>query len=190
MGQSGQSKSRIVIIICTALILVTLAGWAMFEYFQPYKPRPLVVGAAGQSMSGTNAQFSDIKAPVSIFYPTSQGLIREDKTVAGGSLPVKMVESLLQEYFNGFKTEMKNTVVRGVYRDRNRVFYIDLSEEFRRNFSGDAAYEYYLLKSLYQTVVMNVAEVKDIKILIEGREVESLGGHMIILNSLQEIVSF
>jgi hypothetical protein len=189
-GQHGQSTGKKVIIIGTIVILLTLAGWVIFEYFQPFKPRPLMVDVAGQSMSDSKTQLSDIKVPVNIFYPTSQGLTKEERTVAAGSLPVKMVESVLQEYFSGFKTDIKNTVVRGVYRDRNRVFYIDLSDEFRRNFSGDAAYEYYLLKSLYQTIVSNVSEARDVKILIEGREVESVGGHMMILTPLQETVSF
>jgi hypothetical protein len=181
---------RKIILIGVAVIFVTLAGWVTFEYFQPFKPRPLMVDENGQSRIDIKTQFSDIKTPANIFYPTSQGLIKEERTVAAGSLPVKVVESLLQEYFSGFKSDIKNTVVRGVYRDRNRVFYIDLSDEFRRNFSGDAAYEYYLLKSLHQTVVSNVAEVKDIRLFVEGREVESIGGHVMILTSLQETVSF
>jgi len=179
-----------IIFVCTLVIFASLVGWAMFEYFQPFKQRPLMMDSTGQARMDVKTEFSDIKTPVNIFYPTSKGIIREERTVAAGSLPVKMVESVLQEYFSGFKTELKNTVVRGVYRDRNRVFYVDLSDEFRRNFSGDAAYEYYLLKSLYQTVVSNVSDARDVRILIEGREVESVGGHMMTLTPLQETVYY
>jgi hypothetical protein len=155
----------------------------------PEKPKPLIEDIAGQGRNDMPVQFSEIRVPVTIFYPAKSGLIKEERTVAAGSLPVKMVESVLQEYFSGFKTDLKNTTVRGVYRDRNRIFYIDLSEEFRRYFSGDDGDEYYLLKSLYQTIVTNVSDVRDVKVLIEGREVESIGGHMMILTPLQESVS-
>jgi hypothetical protein len=103
---------------------------------------------------------------------------------------VKLAESILQEYFRGFKSDLKNTVVRGVYEDRNKVLYVDLSDEFRRNFSGDARYEYYLLKSLYQTLITNISEISDVKLLVEGREIESIGGHMLTLVPLKESVWF
>jgi len=133
---------------------------------------------------------SEIKVPVTLFYPGDAGLTTEDRTLAGSSLPVKLAETILQEYFRGFKSDLKNTVVRGVYEDRNKVLYVDLSDEFRRNFSGDARYEYYLLKSLYQTLVANISGISDIKLLSEGRELDSVGGHMLTLVPLKESVWF
>ena len=170
------------------LLVVSLVGWLAFSYYMPGKP--LMEDIERQNRAAMPASFSDIKVPATIFYPDDTGLKKEGKAVAAGTLPVKMVESILQEYFAGFKNELKNTVVRGVYRDRNRIFYIDLSDEFRRNFSGDARYEYYLLKSLYQTIVSNVSDARDVKILIEGREIESLGGRMVITSALQDSVSY
>jgi hypothetical protein len=179
-----------IIMISAIVITLSLVGWLVIAYYLPVKPKPLMEDLAGQGRNDMPAQFSEIRVPVTIFYPAKSGLAKEERTVAAGSLPVKMVESVLQEYFSGFKSELKNTIVRGVYRDRNRIFYIDLSDEFRRNFSGDDGDEYYLLKSLYQTIVTNVSEVRDVKILIEGREVESIGGHMMILTPLRESVSY
>ncbi len=176
--------------ISAVVVAAALIGWLIISFFMPGRPMPLIQDIAGQGRNDLPVQFSEIRVPVTIFYPAKSGVTKEERTVAAGSLPVKMVESVLQEYFSGFKTDLKNTVVRGVYRDRNRVFYIDLSDEFRRNFSGDNGDEYYLLKSLYQTIVTNVSEVRDIKILIEGREVESIGGHMMIMTPLRESVSY
>jgi hypothetical protein len=189
-GNNTQSARKKIFIIAVIVIMISVTGWLFAAYYLPSRPKPLMVDIAGRGGSDTPAQFSEIKVPVTIFYPSSRGLVKEERTVAAGSLPVKMVESVLQEYFSGFKTDLKNTAVRGVYRDRNRVFYVDLSDEFRRNFSGDAGNEYYMLKSLYQTIAANISEVRDIKILIEGREVESIGGHMMILAPLQDSVSY
>jgi hypothetical protein len=189
-GIEGKFTRKRVFIIGTIALSLMLAAWLFFEFFQPFRSRPLMLDASGQAKGDIPSQISEIKVPVTIYYPVGKGLVKEEKTVAAGSLPVKMVESVLREYFDGFKTNLKSTVVRGVYRDRNRVFYIDLSDEFRRGFSGDAMDEYYLLKSMYQTVVTNVSEVRDVRILIEGREVESLGGHIMTQGPLQEILSF
>ena len=184
------SGSKRAIWIITIIIVASIIGWLAFTFFMPERPKPLIQDVAGLGRPDMPAQFSEIRVPVTIFYPAKSGVTKEERTVAAGSLPVKMVESVLQEYFSGFKTEIRNTIVRGVYRDRNRVFYVDLSDEFRRNFSGDSGDEYYLLKSLYQTVVANVSEARDVKILIEGREVESIGGHMMIMNPLRDSVSY
>ena len=182
-----KKKIAIVLII---LILAGLAGWLTSRYFFAGE-KPLVEDAARQGRQDFEMPpAAEIKVPVTLYYPGDTGLIKEEKTLAGSSVPVKLAESILQEYFKGFKSNMKNTVVRGVYEDRNKMMYVDLSDEFRRNASGDARYEYYLLKSLYQTLVTNISGVGDVKLLIEGREIESVGGHMLTRVPLKESVWF
>jgi hypothetical protein len=188
-GNKMSAKKKIAI-VTAVLLLAVLAGWLTSRYYFS-KEKPLVEDSARQDKQDFAViPSSEIKVPVTLFYPGDAGLTKEDKTLAGSSLPVKRAESILQEYFRGFKSELKNTVVRGVYEDRNKVLYIDLSDEFRRNFSGDARYEYYLLKSLYQTLITNISEISDVKLLVEGREIESAGGHILILVPLKESVWF
>lgn len=176
-------------LIAVILILAVLAGWLTSRYFFSPPEKPLVEDSSKQGkLDLPMAPSSEIKIPVTIFYPGEAGLVKEERTLAGGALPVKIAESVLQEYFKGLKDGLKNTLVRGVYEDRNKILYVDLSDEFRRNFSGEARYEYYLLKSLYLSLVTNVSEVRDVKILIEGREIDSVGGHMLSLYSLRETV--
>jgi len=183
---SWKKKAALITVI---LISAVLAGWLTSRYFFSSQEKPLLEDSSKQGNQDLSIMTSsEIKVPVTIFYPGEAGLVKEEKTLAGGSLPVKLAESLLQEYFKGLKNGLNSTIVRGVYEDRNKILYVDLSDEFRRNFSGEARYEYYLLKSLYQTLVTNVSEVRDVKILIEGREIDSIGGHMLSIRSLRETV--
>jgi hypothetical protein len=69
------------------------------------------------------------------------------------------------------------------------MLYIDLSDEFRRNFQGDVFAEFLLLKGLYESIISNVQDIQDIKILIEGKETETLGGHLFLLYPLKDMVS-
>ena len=187
--QGKVSWTKKAALIAVILILAVLAGWLTSRYFFSSQEKPLVEDASKQGKQDISiTPSSEIKFPVTIFYPGDTGLIKEERTLSGSSLPVKLAESLLQEYFKGLKNDLKNTMVRGVYEDRNKILYIDLSDEFRRNLSGDARFEYYLLKSLYQTLATNVAEVRDVKILIEGREIDSIGGHMLAIMPLKEAV--
>ena len=183
---SWKKKAALITVI---LISAVLAGWLTSRYFFSSQEKPLLEDSSKQGNQDLSIMTSsEIKVPVTIFYPGEAGLVKEEKTLAGGSLPVKLAESVLQEYFKGLKNGLNSTIVRGVYEDRNKILYVDLSDEFRRNFSGEARYEYYLLKSLYQTLVTNVSEVRDVKILIEGREIDSIGGHMLSIRSLRETV--
>ncbi len=184
---SGRKK---IAIVAAVLLMAALAGWLSSRYYFSNE-KPLIEDSARQSKQDfAMIPSSEIKVPVTLFYPGDAGLTKEDRTITGSSLPVKLAETILQEYFRGFKSDLKNTVVRGVYEDRNKVLYVDLSDEFRRNFSGDARSEYYLLKSLYQTLVTNISGISDIKLLVEGREIESVGGHMQTLIPLKESVWF
>jgi len=183
---SWKKKAALIAVI---LISAVLAGWLTSRYFFSSQEKPLMEDSSKQGKQDLSIMTSsEIKVPVTIFYPGEAGMVKEEKTLAGGSLPVKLAESVLQEFFKGLKNGLNNTVVRGVYEDRNKILYVDLSDEFRRNFSGEARYEYYLLKSLYQTLVTNISEVRDVKILIEGREIESIGGHILAILPLRETV--
>jgi hypothetical protein len=69
------------------------------------------------------------------------------------------------------------------------MLYIDLSDEVRRNFQGDALSEYLLLNGLYESLVSNISDFQDVKILVEGRELETLGGHIYLKYPLKNILA-
>ena len=62
------------------------------------------------------------------------------------------------------------------------MLYVDLSDEFRRNFyGGDAAAEFLLLRGLYESLISNVYDITDVKILIEGERWKASEGIYIFL---------
>ncbi|GAB4541165.1 MAG: hypothetical protein Fur0020_10530 [Thermodesulfovibrionia bacterium] len=65
-----------------------------------------------------------------------------------------------------------------LYMDREGIVYIDLSNDIMRNFRGDAIEEYNLVSGLYNSIKKAVPTVTGIKFLIDGKEVESIGGHI------------
>jgi hypothetical protein len=59
----------------------------------------------------------------------------------------------------------------------------------RRNFQGDALSEYLLLKGIYESLVSNVQDFQDVKLLVEGKEIETLGGHFYLKYPLKNTFS-
>jgi hypothetical protein len=58
------------------------------------------------------------------------------------------------------------------------VAYVDLSQELVSNHPGGSSAEELTVFSLSQTLVANFPAVKTVKILVEGREVQTLAGHL------------
>lgn len=98
---------------------------------------------------------------------------------------LKNVEIVIESFFNELHAPFKDTKLIGFYRDKDNSVYIDLSREFKTAQNAEA--EYYLIKAFYKTVKDNFPWIRDIKILIEGKEVETVAGHVSIYPSLKNL---
>ena len=75
-----------------------------------------------------------------------------------------------------------------LYMDKNGDVYVDLSDELRKNFNGDASEEYQIIAGLYKNIKTNIPDFKSLKILVGGKEAESFGGHIDISNPIGETI--
>lgn len=129
-----------------------------------------------------------------MYYPGDRKLTLEMRNIPRRSSQLSLIEATVEEFFKK-AVESKDTVipknvkVLGIYKGIDGIIYIDFSDDLRRNFQGDALDEFLLLKGLYESIVSNVDDVKDVKITIEGKEVETIGGHFYCLYPLKETFS-
>ena len=129
-----------------------------------------------------------------IYYPAGGRLQMEERKAQRKTPQMTAAEAVISEFLKGpvnvsVSEIPKDTKLIGLYRGDDGMLYVDLSDEFRRNFSGDAAAEFLLLRGLYESLTSNVYDIADVKILIEGREIESLGGHLYLSYPLKDMVS-
>ncbi|HAK88874.1 MAG: hypothetical protein A2X55_11645 [Nitrospirae bacterium GWB2_47_37] len=185
------SKKSIVIafaVLCAAVV----SGWLVTRYYfsQAEKAESPLIELKDETSKGLEALTGGVEAgiPVKIFHPSEDGMAGEERMFQNKPLPVEMAETILAEYLKLLGEGFKDAKLLGVYRDRNNVLYIDVSEEFRKGFAGDARQEYYLLRSLFDTTVKNIQGIEDVRLLIEGKEIESIGGHFRIMYGLKTIV--
>ncbi|MGO9613829.1 MAG: GerMN domain-containing protein [Dissulfurispiraceae bacterium] len=184
------------IIAMVSLLIAAVAGWLITGYYymstNERTPRiPLIeLKDSQKAILPENTLGKEANSvTVKIFLPSEEGMTVEDRKILSSSLPVIFAESLVNEYLKGLQGGLEETKLIAVYQDRANIFYVDLSDDFRRNFSGDVRQEYYLLKSLYSTVIGNIMGAEDVKILIEGKEIESIGGHFYSLYPLKATVT-
>jgi spore germination protein GerM len=76
------------------------------------------------------------------------------------------------------------TSVRGVYIT-DRTAYIDFSRELVEGFSGGTSGEYLLVASVVQTVCANFPDLDSVRLLVEGKEVDTIGGHLNVSKPLR-----
>ena len=129
------------------------------------------------------------------YYPVDGRLVLIEKKVSRRTKQLTMASAVIEEYFkgpgNGKSSQVpQNVKLLGLYRDASQMLYIDLSDELRRNFQGDALSEYLLLKGVYESLISNLQDIQDIKILIEGKEAETLGGHIYLRHPLKNTVAY
>jgi Sporulation and spore germination len=130
-----------------------------------------------------------------IYYPVGNQLEIEERRLQRRTTQIAIAEAVVEEFLKGpagIKTpEMpKDARLLGIYFDENKILYVDLSDEFRRNFQGDALTEFLLLKGLYESLSSNLGNIEDVKVLIDGAERETLGGHFYLSFPLKEMVSY
>jgi len=129
-----------------------------------------------------------------IYYPINYRLLIEERKLPRRTAQLAIAEAVVEEFLKGPGSGINSSIpgdsrLLGIYKDTNQILYVDLSDEFRRNFQGDAYAEFFLLKGLYESLISNVPDIQDVKVLIEGKQIETLGGHLYLFFPLKEIVS-
>jgi hypothetical protein len=69
-------------------------------------------------------------------------------------------------------------VPRSVFRDEQGALYIDFPESVRENPGAGVAFETLSLEAMLKTIGKNVPGISQLKILVGGRDVDTLWGHV------------
>jgi hypothetical protein len=166
-----------------------------------------VCGLAVGYLAYTGALFPKAEAPLPleqeegveyrvlmVSYPVGGRLVMEERRVERVVSRRELARAAVEEFLKGPSSTAASAiptgaVLRHVYEGSDDLLYLDFSDEMRTEFRGDVRDEFLLLRGLYETVVGNVYDVAGVKVLVEGLEVESLGGHVSVLRPLGEAVA-
>jgi len=182
------SKKKILwFLIFVLLFLGGIAG-GFFYFSGGLGPEHVAAPAQQEEKQGDDTSF------IRVYYPSEGRLIMEERRVKRQVSPSAMAEEVVKEFLRGPSNMTKSAVpagtkLLGIYPGNDGILYVDLSDEFRRNFQGDALTEFMLLKGLYDSIISNVTGVDDVKVIIEGKEMESVGGHFFALYPLKDALS-
>ena len=112
-----------------------------------------------------------------LYLKSEQRIIQQpDDPVAFGRA---IVEALIKGPQKGLgRTIPAGTGLGAIFIDSEKVCYVDLSGEVRKNHPGGSNSEMLTIYSLVNSLILNVSEIKQVKILIDGNEAPTLAGHI------------
>lgn len=127
---------------------------------------------------------------VQVYFPNADGtkLIAVSKKIKTGNDKYKATVQALMEGTTDKKLTVvmpKNTKLQSVKIDKN-VAYVDFSKELIKNFTGGSTGEIMLVGSIVDTLT-EYPEIKAVQILVDGKEIDSLSGHMDLSTPIQRM---
>ena len=95
-----------------------------------------------------------------------------------------VAEDIIKQNMRPYKVRLLD-----LYMDREGIVYIDFGNELKKNFKGGATEELRMIAGLYKGIKFKVPGFTALKILINGKETESFGGHIDISRPIGEEIA-
>jgi spore germination protein GerM len=180
--------TRILVAVGCALLVVALV-WGINAFGS--KPAP---AAPTPTTTSTPTQTAHITA--TLFYASSDGqsLVGIKRDVPAGNGVVEQGRQILLTELQAapqpyVRVIPEGTVLRAFYvTDRGDAF-VDLSPEVSRAHPGGSLNELMTVYALVNAVTANLPAVERVQILVDGKEVDALAGHVDIRRPLTRDVS-
>ena len=180
------------------LILIVIAGVVSFGYFENVvgRIRSMVrepeKEAANPFVASTEPLFSSADPPlaVKVFFPSVSGssiLSSEQRTIFKSSELTNRAKQLLKLVIDGpLSKELlgaipKDAKLQEVFVSNDGVLFVDFSSAISVNHPGGILNEQATIYSIVDSLLYNLPEVHQVKILIGGTEQETLAGHCLLL---------
>jgi len=168
-------------LLVLAIIFMASMGGSYFYFEKKFAFKSSFIEDIGSQ--GSRSKKSSLKTVSARLYETRKydtavsGVLRKDEMLISA-------ESIIREYCLAYKVRLLD-----LYMDKRGVIYIDIGDELKRNFKGDALEELSLIADLYKKIRSTIPDFKKLMILIEGREAESFGGHIDISRPIGEEIA-
>lgn len=181
-------KSKLFFIGIAVAVALIVGGAAWFIMYQQPVPSGTPTQKEPARKAAPHAAQPDNAVTIRLFQVSDQGIAEVQRSVQNDPSPVRLAENIVAEYLKTLPKGSDEPKLLGIFRDRDGLFYIDLSGAFRTQMAGsDTAREHSLLKALVLSVTTNIPSAQDVRILIDGKEVSALGGHISLLAPLRAL---
>ncbi len=169
-----------------ALLLVILAAGAWWWWRPQPRVEEVPVEVEEARALGTRS--------VTLYFATrdAQGVRGETRTIAAHPHRDEEVEAVITQLLAGPRaSHLVSAIPPGTrlwhayFDDRQRLIYLDFSQDLVAGLRGGSATEMMVLTSLLRTLAVAFPDIEGAQILVDGLEVETLAGHIDLTHPLR-----
>lgn len=166
------------------VILVLAALGALYMYFKDYFVFERKTAASAlKAYQLYTAQEKQLDAALYFGDPASDNFKTAAVKIFETKQAVNQVKQALLLLLQGppqgcVRVIPEGTVLRDAYLDQNGMLYADFSQEIAANQPGGSTAEYLTVYSVLNTVFKNFPWVKGVRMLVDGKETDTLSGHI------------
>lgn len=160
-------------LIATWLLLIALPRW-----YGPRAPQPAEGGAPPQ-------QEPERKITATLFYISQDGLrlVSTKREVPFGANTSDQARRILEEALKPAPAPYVNavpggTTLRAVFVTGRGEAYVDLTREVADKHTGGSLDELFTVYSVVNALTVNLPAITAVQILVDGKEVDTLAGHV------------
>jgi spore germination protein GerM len=176
--------SRRALVIALVLLLALAAGWGLFVSLPRWSAQKAQAAHAGQGPSPAVTTGAARKITATLYYVSEDGmtLIGVHREVPYGATTADQARAIVEAQIGPAPPLVSaippETRLRDVYvTDRGDAF-VDLSPEVSTKHPGGSRDEIFTVYSLVNALTVNLPAIARVQILVDGKEVDTLAGHV------------
>ncbi|HUL75368.1 MAG TPA: GerMN domain-containing protein [Vicinamibacterales bacterium] len=178
------SRRGLWMLVAIGVVLVGLGVWLVVAKLPTLLSSP-TSGAVPVAATPAATPAATRKIHATLFYVSSNGdeLVPVSHEVPYGSTPGeqarRIIEAQIQPPPAGMLSAIPaGTTLRTIYLTPNGQAYVDFSPEIAKNHTGGSLDEILAVYAIVDALTVNLADVSSVQILVDGKEVDTLAGHV------------
>jgi spore germination protein GerM len=189
------SRQRVIAIVAIGVVSVGL-GWALMVALSriltaPAEPVPTDVPTAQTTPAATPA-VPRIKA--NLFFASEDGnrLVAVEQEIPLAEGAVAQARALVEAQLSTaapaplVTTIPEGTKLRGLFLSGKNEAFVDLDVAVRDKHPGGSMNELFTVYTIVNAITMNLPDVQSVQLMIDGREVDTLAGHVDLRRPLRK----
>ncbi len=170
-----------IIIISVLVLIAAVAAYLLAAYIAGGPP---FSGRSGKKAGSAEVNYPE-KAQVNLYFADDQNvyLMAEPRSVSRPPDTAGFGRVIIESLIKGPRGELIRTIpeessLKAFYVAKDGAAYVDFTAEIRDRHPGGSSSELMTIYSIVNSLVMNIPEIRSVKILIDGQESMTLAGHI------------
>ena len=163
-------------------IFAVVAAVGVFVWLRLNAPNPQQNQAAQASSSLAQPMRADEPLAITLYYPVDGALATGTASIKRRPDPQAQAREALSVVFADQRVlqaaVFRDMKIKELFLDASGTAYVDLSPVQQNSIKASAWEELLAIYSMVNTLAQNFEEIKQVRFLLEGKEAQTLAGHM------------